>query len=159
MGPINERDLDWTELAQGTTRFRRKQLSEPTEGERLGCSLYELPPASESWPYHYHTANEEAMYVLAGTGTLRLDDDMHTLSEGDYVAFPADEAGGHRVINDGDVPLRYLAVSTMDEPDVTVYPDSDKFGVYVGSSPGSRSERTLEGYYESSDDVDYWKGE
>lgn len=53
-------------------KLRRKQLGNAAGGEQLGCSLYEMPPGQESWPYHYHTANEEAMYVLAGRGTLRL---------------------------------------------------------------------------------------
>ncbi|WP_101297317.1 cupin domain-containing protein [Halegenticoccus soli] len=159
MGRTNEGELDWTELVRGDAQFRRKQLSEAAGAEGLGCSLYELPPGSKSWPYHYHTANEEAMYVLAGTGTLRLDGDVYALNEGDYVAFPSDESGGHRVINDSDAPLRYLTVSTMNQPDVTVYPDSDKFGVYVGSPPRGRDERSLEGYYRIDDDVDYWEGE
>jgi uncharacterized cupin superfamily protein len=159
MAPVNEADLDWNELAHGETRFRRKELGAAADGDQLGCSLYELPPGSKSWPYHYHTANEEAVYVLSGTGTLRLDDEMHPLRAGDYVTFPADESGGHRVVNDGDDPLRYLAMSTMDEPDVTVYPDSEKLGVFVGAPPGGRDERSLHGYYRLDDDVDYWDGE
>lgn len=159
MHPINETDIDWAEREHGTAKFRRKQLSEPTEGGKLGCSLYEIPAGNESWPYHYHTANEEALYVLSGTGTLRLDGEMHSLEEGDYATFPATERGGHKVINDSEAPLRYLMISTMIDPDVTVYPDSGKFGVYVGSPPGGRDERSLEGYYNIEDEVDYWEGE
>ena len=50
-------------------------------------------------------------------------------------------------------------VSTMREPDVTVYPDSEKFGVYVGAPPGDDGDRSLEGYYPMDADVDYWHGE
>lgn len=91
----------------------------------------------------------------SGTGTLRLDGDEHALAAGDYVACPADESGGHRVVNDSDGPLRYLAFSTMVEPDATVYPEMDKLGVFVGSPPGGREERSLHGYYRLDDDVDY----
>ncbi len=159
MGIVNEEDAEWTELDHEKTCFRRKQLGDASDGKQLGCSLYRLSPGHESWPYHYHTANEEAMYVLAGTGTLRLDDDTYSIEEGDYVAFPAEESGGHKVINDSDAPLRYLVLSTMNEPDVTVYPDSEKLGVFVGSPPGGRDERSLDGYYGIGDDVDYWSGE
>ncbi|ELY43670.1 cupin domain-containing protein [Natronorubrum sulfidifaciens] len=159
MGLINEADLEWTNLEHGEMRVRRKQLGEQTDGDELGCSLYELPAGHESWPYHYHTANEEAMYVLAGRGTLRLADEPHSLTAGDYVSFPADETGGHKVINDSDAPLRYLVVSTMNEPDVTIYPDSEKLGVFVGTPPGGRAERSLHGYYPIDADVDYWEGE
>ncbi|NIC00573.1 cupin domain-containing protein [Halobacterium sp. R2-5] len=159
MSKVNESDLGWTEIDDGGMRVRRKQLGEAAAGEQLGCSLYELPPGERSWPYHYHTANEEALYVLAGKGTLRLDGETTPLRAGDYVALPADESGGHRVVNDAETTLRYLAVSTMREPDVTVYPDSGKVGVFVGAPPGGRGERTHHGYYATEDAVDYWDGE
>jgi uncharacterized cupin superfamily protein len=159
MPTVDESDLEWTESEHGETRFRRKQLGAAADGDRLGCSLYELPAGRKSWPYHYHSANEEAIYVLDGSGSIRLDDGLHDIEAGTYAALPVGESGGHRVINDSGDTLRYLVVSTMTEPDVTVYPDSEKFGVYVGSPPGGREERTLEGYYEIDADVDYWRGE
>ncbi|VTT88241.1 Cupin 2 conserved barrel domain protein [Halorubrum sp. DM2] len=159
MTPVNADDLSWTTPDAENANWRRKQLGEAAGGDALGCSLYELPPGERSWPYHYHTANEEALYVLAGEGTLRLDGETHPLRPGEFAAFPADASGGHRVVNDGDATLRYLVVSTMREPEVTVYPDSEKFGVYVGSPPGGRGSRSLEGYYRVDDDVDYWEGE
>lgn len=159
MARVNEADLDWTEYDRGETAFRRKQLGEAAGGDRLGCSLYELPPGRRSWPYHYHAANEEAIYVLSDAGAVRLDGETHDLGAGDYVALPVGEAGGHRVVNDSEEPLRYLAVSTMNEPDVTIYPESETFGVFVGSPPGGRDERSLQGYYDVDATVDYWAGE
>ncbi|ARS91939.1 cupin domain-containing protein [Natrarchaeobaculum aegyptiacum] len=159
MGQVNETDLEWAEYDEDDATFRRKRLGEAADSERLGCSLYELPPESRAWPYHYHTANEEALYVLAGSGTLRLDGETHALEAGDFVACPADESGGHRVCNDSNDPLRYLAISTMVEPDVTVYPEREKLGVFVGSPPGGRGERSLHGYYPLDADVDYWESD
>ncbi len=159
MGRVNESDLGWTDLDTGGMRIRRKKLGEAAGGEALGCSLYELPPGESAWPYHYHTANEEAIFVRSGSGTLRLDGETVALSAGDYVALPAGERGAHRVVNDSDEPLSYLAVSTMNDPDVTVYPDSEKFGVFVGAPPGGSGERDLEGYYRHGDDVSYWADE
>ena len=157
--PINEADLEWREYDEGPARFGRKRLAEAAGGERLGCSLYELPPGERAWPYHYHAANEEAMYVLAGSGRVRGPDGETAVTAGDYLAFPVGEDGGHHVANDSEEPLRYLMLSTMVEPDVTVYPDSGKFGVYAGAPPGSSGERTVSGYYRLEDDVDYWEGE
>ncbi|MFB6194767.1 MAG: cupin domain-containing protein [Haloplanus sp.] len=156
---VNESTLDWETVDHGETGFRRKRLAAAAGGDRLGCSLYELPPDSGAWPFHYHTGNEEAIYVLAGTGRLRTADGVDPLAAGDYVTFPVGEAGAHRVVNDGDEPLRYLAVSTMNDPDVTVYPDSDKVGIFAGSAPGSEEPRTVSGYYRRDDDVDYWLDE
>lgn len=158
MEKINESDADWTEYdpEPEDAAFRRKELSSAVDASDLGCSLYELPPGMRSWPYHYHTANEEALYVLAGEGQLETAEGLEPLAAGDYVTLPADERGGHRVVNDGEKPLRYLAISTMNEPDVTVYPEMNKFGVFVGSPPGGRDERSLEGYYRIDDETAYW---
>ncbi|USZ73330.1 cupin domain-containing protein [Natronosalvus halobius] len=156
MQPINKADLEWTEYDRGDARFRRKQLSEAADATDLGCSLYELPAGERSWPYHYHTGNEEALFVLDGEGTLRCEDGSVPLESGDFAAFPASEAGGHRIVNEGDQPLRYLLLSTMNEPDVTVYPEMRKIGVYAGSPPGGRDERSVHGYYRLEDEVEYW---
>lgn len=153
---VNEADIEWTEYDHEEATFRRKELSNAAGGEQLGCSLYELPAGQQSWPYHYHTANEEAMFVLAGEGLVRTERGEDTLETGDFLTFPADESGSHRVINDSDEPLRYLVFSTMNEPDVTVYPEKEMLGVFAGSPPGGRDERSLHGYYPIAADVDYW---
>lgn len=154
---VNESELDWVEYDHGEAQFRRKELSSAVDAAQLGCSLYELPPGKQSWPYHYHTANEEALFVLEGTGQLRTGDDSVELTAGAFATLPANEDGGHQVCNDGEEPLRYLMVSTMNEPDVTVYPEMEKLGVFVGAPPGGRGERSLHGYYELDDDVEYWE--
>ena len=59
--------------------------------------------------------------------------------------------------DDGDDPLRYLAVSTMNEPDVTVYPEMDEVGVFAGAPPGGRSERSVHGYFDPEDAINYWE--
>ena len=159
MDPVNVDDVDWEETDREEARFRRKRLAPAAGGERLGTSLHEIPPGGRAWPYHYHAGNEEALYVLAGRGRLRTPDGEHDLRPGDYVAFPTGERGAHRVSNPGDEPLRYLVVSTMQDPDVTVYPDSEKIGVYGGSPPGGTGERDVDGYFRRADAVDYWLDE
>jgi uncharacterized cupin superfamily protein len=160
MGPVNEADLDWTDHDHGENGFRRKKLGAAAGGDRLGCSLYELPAGKRAWPYHYHAGNEEALYALSGTGRLRLDGETHPLEPGDYVAFPEGEESAHQVTNPGDDPFRYLVVSTMDEPEVLGYPDSGKVGVMVGDPPGGdEAARDFEGYFRTDDAVDFWDGE
>jgi uncharacterized cupin superfamily protein len=169
MDPVNENDLDWTEYDREEARFRRKKLAEAAGGEDLGCSLYELPPGRRAWPFHFHTANEEALYVLGGEGQLMVrtagqetaaTTQTHQLEPGDYVALPTGDDGAHRVSNTGDEPLQYLAISTMRDPDVLVYPDSGKVGVYAGAPPGGdEEERVVSAYFHEDDAVDYWEGE
>jgi len=156
MPTVNEADVDWETEDHGDHHVKRKRLGVAAGGDGLGCSLYELPPGRRGWPYHYHAANEEALYVLSGEGTLRTPGGTQTLEAGDYAAFPATREGAHAVVNDGDEPLCYLIVSEMTDPDVTMYPDSDGLGVYVGSAPGRREERAFGGYYRQDDDVDFW---
>ncbi len=157
MHKVNEKDVEGKEYDRGGSSFSRRELGNAADGDELGASLYEIPPDGRSWPYHYHTANEEALYVLEGSGVLRHESGESELKEGDYVVLPADESGGHQVVNTGDEPLEILAVSTMNEPDVTVYPEMEKIGVFVGSPPGGRDERPVHGYYRLEDDVGYWE--
>lgn len=162
MEPVNEADLDWSETDRNATRFRRKQVGAAAGGEAIGTSLYELPPGCRSWPLHYHTGNEEALYVLAGEGTLRTGADgetRHPVEPGDYVACPADERGAHQLVNTGEEPLRFLAISTMNEPDVGVYPESGTVGVFVDTPPGGDGERPVSGFFAEADAVDYWAPE
>lgn len=159
MEPVNQDDVEWIERDDERYGVRRQKLAAAADGEQLGCSRYELPPGNRAWPYHYHTGNEEAIYVLSGTGTLRLDGEEYGLESGDYVALPAGEESAHQVINPGDEPIEYLVFSTMDEPEVLGYPDSGKVGVMAGGAPGGESERYLEGYFPLESEVDYWDGE
>lgn len=157
---VNENDLEWIEELHGERYgWRAKSLAERAGGERLGCTLYELPPGRRSWPYHYHTANEEAIYVVAGRGTLRLAGRELPLAAGDYVALPIGERGAHQVHNDSAEPLRYLCFSTMVEPEIAVYPDSGKVGLFAGSAPGTALGRTLTAFLARDADLDYWHGE
>jgi len=158
---IHEESLKWTEQSHGRTyRLRRKQLGAAAGGRKLGCSLYEVFPGCRSWPYHYHCANEEAIYVLEGTGTLRIGGKEVGISKGDYIALSASPEGAHQVINTSDKPLRYLCFSTMVEPDVVVYPDTGKVGLLAGAAPGGPKElRTLNMFLRTDANVDYWEGE
>ncbi len=158
---IGRDDLQWTESGHGEHfQCRRKQLGAAAGSEKLGCSLYELAPGMSAFPAHYHTANEEALYILEGEGTLRLGERRIPVKRGDYVALlPAADAA-HRLTNTSDTPLSYLCISTMLEPEVTVYPDSNKLGIVAGAAPGGpREKRTIAKSLRADADVDYWEGE
>jgi uncharacterized cupin superfamily protein len=64
------------------------------------------------------------------------------------------------IVNTSDAPLRYLAVSTMEEPEICEYPDSGKFSVVVGSPPGGDlGARRVHTMHRKRDGVDYWLDE
>lgn len=158
---VNVSELDWEEQEHGDKyAVKRKRLSANTGGEKLGASLYEVPPGKAAWPRHYHLVNEEALFILSGRGKLRLGRNAVEVREGDYVTLNAGERHAHQLLNDGDEPLRYLCVSTMEEPDVVMYPDSEKVGIFAGSAPGGdKEERTYQAYHKVDESLDYWEDE
>jgi uncharacterized cupin superfamily protein len=120
----------------------------------------ELPPGHAAWPTHFHCANEEAVFIIQGTGELRIADQRVPLRAGDYVALPVGPEGAHQIYNNSGAPLVYLAMSTMVPTDIAVYPRSDKIGVFGGAAPGGpKHERVVAGFYRRIDAVEYWDGE
>ena len=96
--------------------------------------VYDLEPGRSSSPYHYEYA-EEWLLVVDGTLVLRAPDGEHTLQRGDLVRFPAGQEGAHKVMNRSDAPARTVMFSSSRVPAVSVYPDSDKIGVWSGHEP------------------------
>ncbi len=117
---------------------------------KLGCTLVELEPGKRAWPFHLHYGQEELFVVLAGEGTLRYDDDETPIRTGDVIFTPTGEGTAHQIINTSDSQLRYLALSSMEDPEICYYPDSDKYGSYSGEFMFMA---------EQSSRIDYWKDE
>lgn len=162
---INTEELDWHAWSHGE-RFaaERKGLGDAAGGERIGASLYRVPPGRTAFPAHVHYGEEEALYILAGEGVLRLlegegDETEVPVHPGDYVALPA---GGpaHQLLNRGTAPLEYLCLGTMSAPEVVEYPDSGKIGVMAEAPPGGPNARRLvHAFYKRGAAVDYYEGE
>jgi uncharacterized cupin superfamily protein len=94
--------------------------------------VYDLAPGEGSSPYHYEY-EEEWLLVVEGTVVVRAPDGEHTLERGDLVCFPPGPEGAHKVMNRSDAPARTLLFSSARVPAVSVYPDSDKIGVWPGN--------------------------
>ena len=146
----NLADVAPTEVKQGRHQYTRRRLGAAAGGVQLGCSHMIVPPGAISFPFHHHAANEEAIYVLAGRGTLRVGADRYPIGKGDWIALPTGAAHAHQILNDSDAPLEYLCVSTMHPVDVWTYPDSGKLGFTNG-------ERRL--WIKDGAGVDYWADE
>ena len=93
--------------------------------------IYDVAPGERQCPYHYEF-EEEWLLVVDGTLVLRTPDGEHTVERGDVVCFAAGPAGAHQLINRSDSPARTLMFSSSRAPAVSVYPDSDKIGVWPG---------------------------
>jgi len=138
---VNQDQIVWTEAARGKFRYRRKAFTAAAGMHRLGASIYEIEPGAAAFPRHYHCANEEAIYVLEGEGILRVGDSETELRPGDFVALLRGREHAHRLDNRSERPFRYLCFSTMIEPDIAVYMDSNKVGFFEGSAPGGPKEK------------------
>ena len=155
-------DLPLTPHAHGTGfAAGRAAIAAPLGAKHLGACLMEVPSGKAAWPFHSHHANDEMFVVLSGTGELRFGDQRHAVGPGMVAVCPA---GGpetaHQLVAMGTEPLRYLAISSMREPDVMEYPDSGKVGVVAGTAPGgAKAMRRFKASFRAADAVDYWEGE
>ena len=116
--PIRESDLDWEVHAPDTrTEVRFKALSDIGGRAKVGVGLMELPPGSDTSPAHWHSLEEEHLYVLAGRATLHLGAYAYELRPGSYVCFPAKQEVTHYLENGGKDPFRYLMIGERIEGD------------------------------------------
>lgn len=155
-------DLQFEEFAHPPLyQARTAALARRLGARKLGYRVIELPPGKRAWPLHHHHVNEEMFVILSGTGVFRRGGERVAVAAGDVVAAPAGGADtAHQFVNEGSEPLRYLAVSTMESPDVMAYPESGKFAVFVGAAPGgAKAQRSFEHVGRLADAVDYWDGE
>jgi uncharacterized cupin superfamily protein len=100
--------------------------------------------------FHYHVQREELMIVLSGRLSLRTAVGWEELPEGEVVAFPRGERGAHGYRNDSDGPVRVLMVSEMNAPNISVYPDQNRVGIF---DAGRRTERRFGALFNVDDAV------
>ena len=93
--------------------------------------VYDIEPGAASCPYHYEY-EEEWLLVVSGSVVIRRPDGEQQLEQNDLVRFPPGPAGAHKVMNRSDSPARTLIFSNARTPAISVYPDSDKVGVFSG---------------------------
>lgn len=154
MPNINQPDFDEPREHPGF-RCLRARLSRQARSERLGLSLWELPPGEAAYPYHYHLGEEELLVVLEGRPSLRAPDGWRELEEGEVVAFLRGERGAHQLVNRTERPVRFLAFSPCGDPDLVIYPDSGKLGAFERLPDGGG----LRELFRRADAVDYYEGE
>jgi uncharacterized cupin superfamily protein len=133
-------------------RSGMKRLGPLVGGDKVGASVYELPPGQALCPYHYEYGEEEWLIVLAGRPTVRHAQGADVLEPWDVVCFPRGPEGAHAVRNDTDEVVTVLMFSEVTYPTATAYPDSDKVGLWTG-------DKTEDIMVERRSGVDYWAGE
>ena len=91
----------------------------------FGINLMRLPPGGWSSQRHWHSHEDEFVYVLEGELTLVEDDGATLLHAGDFAAFPKGSGNGHHLINRSSTMAVYLEVGSRNPEDVTTCSDID----------------------------------
>jgi len=90
-----------------------------------GVNLVELSPGSWSAQRHWHTREDELIYVLSGELTLVSNEGEQILKPGMVAGFPAGVSNGHHLMNTGDSDALYLEIGDRIAEDEAFYPDVD----------------------------------
>jgi uncharacterized cupin superfamily protein len=156
MASLFEPEFDESSEQPGFS-WRRAKLAHQSGGERLGASLFALPPGEAIYPLHYHLGNEELLIVIEGSPSLRTAGGERVLERGEVVAFPRGEEGAHQVVNRSEEGARVLIVSEMNSPEIVVRPESGKLSA-MGRPPGERGKGMHQIFHER-DEAPFWEGE
>jgi uncharacterized cupin superfamily protein len=106
-------------------RFKRA-LGDAAGLTDFGINLVTLPPRNWSSQRHWHSHEDEFVYVLSGELTLITDAGEEVMKAGDCAGFPKGAADGHHLVNRSTADAVYLEVGTRAEgADVCTYPDID----------------------------------
>jgi uncharacterized cupin superfamily protein len=103
----------------------RRRLGDADGLTDFGVNLMRLPPGNWSSQRHWHSAEDEFVYVLEGELKLIEDAGETVLRAGDCAAFPKGSGNGHHLINESGATAVYLEVGSRSLADVTTCSDAD----------------------------------
>ncbi len=92
---------------------------------QFGVNVTVIGPGAWSSQRHWHSHEDEFVWVLEGELTLVTDAGEELLRAGDCAAFRRGDADGHHLVNRSARPARVLEIGTTDGRDRCTYPDID----------------------------------
>jgi uncharacterized cupin superfamily protein len=103
----------------------RQRLGEAGGLTQFGVNMLQLAPGAWSAQRHWHTDEDEFVFVVSGSVTLVTDAGEQVLHAGDCAAFPAGRADGHHLVNRSSQATTCLEVGSRRGGDRAAYPDID----------------------------------
>lgn len=103
----------------------KRKLGDAVGMTNFGVNLVRLPPGAASSQRHWHSKQDEFVYVLEGELVLLTDAGEQVLSAGMCAGFPAGSGDGHQLLNRSDRDARYLEIGDRTPGDEVDYPDID----------------------------------
>ena len=122
----------------------KRRLGDACGLTRFGVNLVTLGPGAQSALRHWHTLEDEFVYMLSGEVTLVTDVGEQVLAAGMCAGYPAGARDAHHLINRGSAPATYLEIGNRIDGDNAFYPDDDLMwaddgsGVYGAHKDGRR---------------------
>jgi uncharacterized cupin superfamily protein len=104
----------------------------------FGVNLVHLPPGNWSSQRHWHSAEDEFVYLLEGEPTLIEDGGDTVLRAGDCAAFPKGSGNGHHLINKAGAMAVYLEIGARSPADVTIQCRTSTSSEHTGQRPPCR---------------------
>jgi len=103
----------------------KRVLGDAVGLKNFGVNLVRLPPGAASSQRHWHTHEDEFVYILEGEVALVTDSGVQTLTAGACAGFPAGARDGHHLVNRSGRDAVYLEVGDRKEEDQCYYSDVD----------------------------------
>jgi uncharacterized cupin superfamily protein len=103
----------------------KRRLGDACGLTKFGVNLVQLGAGAQSALRHWHTLEDEFVYVLSGEVTLVTDAGEQKLGPGMCAGYPAGTRNAHHMVNRGTVPATYLEVGDRIPGDNAFYPDDD----------------------------------
>ena len=103
----------------------RRALGDAVGLKNFGVNLMRLPPGCASSQRHWHTRQDEFVYVLEGEVVLVTDAGEQSLRAGMVAGFPAGKPDGHHLVNRGARDALVLEVGDRTAGDEGDYSDID----------------------------------
>jgi uncharacterized cupin superfamily protein len=110
------------EICAGRTR---QALGDAGGLTQFGVNRLQLAPGTASSQRHWHTHEDEFVFVVSGVVVLITDAGEQPLHAGDSAAFPAGVRNGHQIVNRSNAPAVCLEVGSRIPGDGATYPDID----------------------------------
>jgi uncharacterized cupin superfamily protein len=118
----------------------RTKLGDAAGLTQFGVNLCRLAPGAWSSQRHWHTGEDEFVYVLSGEVVLVTDGGEEVLHAGDAAGFPAQDKNGHCFQNRSDRDAQILEVGTRVTGDMAYYSDIDMVAP-AGGEPAAYTHR------------------
>jgi uncharacterized cupin superfamily protein len=101
---------------------------------QFGVNVTVIEAGAWSSQRHWHSHEDEFVWVLDGELTLVTNAGEETLRAGDCAAFRSGDPDGHHLVNQSGRPARVLEIGTTDRQDRCTYPDIDMIADASGYS-------------------------